>query len=49
MKQVLIQRPKVRRPSSSDPLRIDPRDPDVVRAKQRMYAAARSARRGRSS
>ena len=45
MKQVLIQRPKWRRASPPDPLPIDPRDPDVLRAKERMYAAARSTRK----
>ncbi len=49
MKQVLIQRPKLRRSPPPDPLPIDPRDPDVVRAKERIYAEARSARRRRSS
>jgi hypothetical protein len=49
MKKVLIQRPKLRRSPPPDPLPIDPRDPDVVRAKERIYAAARSARRRRSS
>ena len=37
MKQVLIQRPKLRRSPPPDPLPIDPRDPDVVRAKARIY------------
>ena len=49
MKQVLIQRPKLRRSPPPDPLPIDPRDPDVVRAKERIYAETRSARRRRSS
>jgi hypothetical protein len=39
MKRVLLERPKARRPRTPDPLPIDPRDPDVVRAKSRMYAA----------
>lgn len=49
MKQVLIQRPKLRRSPPPDPLPIDPRDLDVVRAKERIYAEARSERRRRSS
>jgi hypothetical protein len=49
MKQALIKRQKLRRSPPPDPLPIDARDPDVVRAKERMYAAARSARKRRSS
>jgi hypothetical protein len=39
MKRVFIERPKARRPPLPDPLPIDPRDPDVVRAKSRIYAS----------
>jgi len=39
MKRVFLERPKARRAKLLDPLPIDPRDPDVVRAKSRMYAA----------
>jgi hypothetical protein len=37
MKRVLIERPKARHVRPPDPLPIDPRDPDVVRAKSRLY------------
>jgi hypothetical protein len=40
MKRVILDRPKVRRVLPPDPLPIDPRDPDIVRAKARLYAAA---------
>jgi hypothetical protein len=39
MKRIFLERPKVRRARPPDPLPIDPRDPDIVRAKARMYAA----------
>jgi len=39
MKRVLIERPKARYVRPPDPLPIDPRDPDVVRAKSRLYGA----------
>jgi hypothetical protein len=39
MRQRLLERPKPRRQARVlDPLPIDPRDPDVVRVKQRLYA-----------
>jgi hypothetical protein len=40
MKRIYLERPKPRRAPPPDPLPIDPRDPDVVRAKSRMYAAS---------
>jgi len=39
MKRTFLERPKVRRSPPPDPLPIDPRDPDIVRAKARLYAA----------
>jgi hypothetical protein len=39
MKRVLMERPKARHVRPLDPLPIDPRDPDVVRAKSRLYGA----------
>lgn len=48
MKRVLLERPKARHVRLPDPLPIDPRDPDVLRAKSHMYAvpAKRSRRAG---
>ncbi|HEX3300092.1 MAG TPA: hypothetical protein VHW68_08270 [Actinomycetota bacterium] len=40
MKRVLLERPKARRAPPPDPLPLDPRDPDVVRAKSRIYGSA---------
>jgi hypothetical protein len=37
MKRVFLDRPKARHAPPPDPLPIDPRDPDVVRAKARIY------------
>jgi hypothetical protein len=45
MKRIFLERPKPRRARPPDPLPIDARDPDVVRAKNRMYAE--SAKRSR--
>jgi hypothetical protein len=39
MKRIFLERPKPRRAPPPDPLPLDPRDPDVVRAKSRAYAA----------
>jgi hypothetical protein len=47
MKRIFLERPKTRRERPPDPLPIDPRDPDVVRAKERMYVAGASARQPR--
>ncbi len=33
MKKIRIQKPKPRAPHEVEPQRLDPRDPDVVRAK----------------
>jgi hypothetical protein len=38
MKRIQMQRPKVRGKDVSDPLPDDPRDPDILRAKQLAYA-----------
>lgn len=37
MRQVQTKRIVKREPTRMDPLPIDPRDPDVVRAKRRLY------------
>jgi hypothetical protein len=37
MKRVRRERPKVHRESRYDPLSLDPRDPDILRAKQLAY------------
>jgi hypothetical protein len=37
MKRVFLDRPKARYAPPPDPLPIDPRDPDVMRAKARIY------------
>jgi len=40
MRRIRLDRPKAHRALPPDPLPIDPRDPDIVRAKTRLYAAA---------
>lgn len=48
MRQVQVKRIAKREPTRTDPLPIDPRDADVVRAKRRLYEReVRSARRER--
>jgi hypothetical protein len=48
MRQVQIKRIVKRQPTRMDPLPIDPRDADVVRAKRRLYERrARFVRRDR--
>jgi hypothetical protein len=42
MKRVFLDRPKARYAPPPDPLPIDPRDPDVVRAKARIYREPRA-------
>jgi hypothetical protein len=37
MKRIRIERPKLRKERRYDPLPLDPRDPDILRAKQLMY------------
>jgi len=37
MKRVFLDRPKARHAPPPEPLPIDPRDPDVVRAKAQIY------------
>jgi hypothetical protein len=37
MKRIRIERPKVRKECQSGPLPLDPRDPDILRAKRMMY------------
>jgi hypothetical protein len=37
MKRVFLDRPKARHAPPPEPLPIDPRDPDIVRAKARIY------------
>ena len=37
MRQVRVKKPVKREPARDDPLPIDPRDADVVRAKLRIY------------
>jgi len=50
MKRIFLERPKARRERPPAPLPIDPRDPDVVRAKARIYATtARTEQPPRSS
>jgi hypothetical protein len=48
MRQLQVKRIVKREPTLTDPLPIDPRDPDVLRAKRRLYEqGVRSARRDR--
>ena len=48
MRQVRIKRIVKREPARTDPLPIDPRDADVVRAKRRLYErVVRSEQRDR--
>jgi hypothetical protein len=47
MMKRILERPKMRRSRPPDPLPLDPRDPDVVRAKARLYAATARERRPR--
>jgi hypothetical protein len=37
MRQLQVKKIAKREPTRADPLPLDPRDPDVVRAKQRLY------------
>jgi hypothetical protein len=37
MKRIRMERPKLRKERRYDPLPLDPRDPDILRAKQLMY------------
>ena len=45
MRQVQIKRIVKREPTRSDPLPLDPRDADVVRAKRRLYEREVSSKR----
>jgi hypothetical protein len=45
MRRIHQERPKPRRDRPVEPLPIDPRDPDILRAKSRLYAQ-RMNRRG---
>jgi len=45
MRRIHMQHPKPRKQRVLDPLPIDPRDPDVMRVKSRLYAV-RVHRRG---
>jgi hypothetical protein len=36
MKRIRIERPKIRKERRYDPLALDPRDPDILRANQLM-------------
>jgi hypothetical protein len=45
MRQVQIKRIVKREPTRSDPLPLDPRDADVVRAKRRLYERETSSKR----
>jgi len=48
MRQLQVKRIVKREPTRTDPLPIDPRDADVVRAKRRLYEqGVRSVRRDR--
>jgi hypothetical protein len=48
MRQVRVKRIVKREPTRMEPLPVDPRDADVVRAKRRLYQReARSERRDR--
>ena len=38
MKRIQLQKPKIRRERTYDPLPLDPRDPGILRARQLMYA-----------
>ena len=52
MNCIRVERPKVRRGRGYDPLPLDPRDPDILRAKQLMYAqgpSVTSSTKGRQS
>ena len=44
MRQIQVKRNVKREPTRMDPLPLDPRDVDVVRAKQRLYGRARVSR-----
>jgi hypothetical protein len=37
MKRIRIERPAIRKERRYDPLPLDPRDPDILRAKQLTY------------
>ena len=37
MKRIRMERPKLRTERRYDPLPLDPRDPDILRAKQLLY------------
>jgi hypothetical protein len=37
MRQLQVKKIAKREPTDSDPLPVDPRDADIVRAKQRLY------------
>ena len=43
MRQLQVKRIVKREPTRTDPLPLDPRDADVVRAKQRLYERAAHA------
>jgi hypothetical protein len=38
MKRIRIERTKVRKEHGNEPLPLDPRDPDILRAKRLIYA-----------
>jgi hypothetical protein len=46
MKRIRIERPKVRKERLNDPLPLDPRDPDILRAKHLMYVRRGPTERG---
>lgn len=42
MNRIRVERPKVRNERGYDPLPLDPRDPDILRAKQFVYVGGSS-------
>ena len=44
MRQLQVKKIVKREPANGDPLPLDPRDPDVVRAKRRLYERERTRR-----
>jgi hypothetical protein len=44
MRQVRAKKTVRREPGRADPMPLDPRDPDVVRAKRQLYGRGRTRR-----